>query len=598
MEHRRMIVPMKKVTLLCQAKYKEQALQLLQQAGLVHLSVAEGPADTDLEKAQQEVHRLEQTADVLELQAASFSSTGDMTAKQAADSIWNSLQRLRRTEDKIQELSQEKARIQPFGDFDPHTAQALKENGVSLVLCRVPNAREHSLPSQVLTFEVSSDHNFRYLALFSREKISPPGPEVTLPEKSLSEISRQLDEMEEEKIAIRQEIRSLSAYRPQILRLLAQARDRVSFLQARAGMDILGPVAVLQGYIPKPNQSAVLDLARKGGWGCQITDPGVDDQPPTLIHTPRWVRPIQTVFSLINIVPGYREADISAPFLLFLSLFFAMIIGDAGYGALFLATTFLFRRHLDRMQPELFPFLLIMSLSTVIWGLLTGNVLGTSPSGPFFTAFQVDWLTGPGADDRIMLLCFLLGAVHLSLAHAWHMILLWPSLRILAQLGWIMLIWVMFFAARSLVLLHDFPDILLGLLGLGLLLILAFMRPLHTALSQWTEYVRLPLDIISQFVDVVSYVRLFAVGTATVAVAQAFNQMALSLGFSGIVSSFGAALILFVGHSMNIALAAMGVLVHGVRLNTLEFASHAGITWSGTRFQPFAFHAKGEQHGT
>ncbi len=593
-----MIVPMKKVTLLCQAKHKEQALQLLQKAGLVHLSVAESPVDTDLEKAQQEVHRLEQTADVLEPQAASLSSMGDMTAEQAADSIWSFLQKLRKTQDKIEELNQEKIRIQPFGDFDPHTAQALRENGVHLVLCQVPIAREPSLPPQAVTIEVSSDHNARYLALFSRDKISPPGPEIKLPEKSLKEITHQLSELEEEKAATGKEIRSLSPYRPQILRLLAQARDRVSFLQARAGMDILGPVAVLQGYIPEPSQSAVQDLARTGGWGCQITDPGVDDNPPTLIHTPRWVRPIQTVFSLINIIPGYREADISAPFLLFLSLFFAMIIGDAGYGALFLATTFLSRRHLDRMQPELFPFLLIMSLATVIWGLLTGNVLGTSPSGPFFTAFQVDWLTGPGSDDRLMLLCFLLGAVHLSLAHAWQMILLWPSPRILAQLGWIMLTWVMFFAARSLVLLHDFPDILLGLLGLGLLLILAFMRPLHTALSQWTEYIRLPLDIITQFVDVVSYVRLFAVGTATVAVAQAFNQMALSLGFSGIISSFGAALILFVGHSMNIALAAMGVLVHGVRLNTLEFASHAGITWSGTRFQPFAFHSKGEQHGT
>jgi len=593
-----MIVPMKKVTLLCQDTHKDQALQLLQQAGLVHLSVAEAPADTDLEKAQQELHRLEQTAEALDLQADSSSSPGNMTAEQAADSIWNSLQRLRKIEDKIQELAQEKARIQPFGDFDPHTAQALRENGVSLVLCRVPIAREPSLPSQAVTFELGSDHNSRYLALFSREKISPPGPEVTLPEKSLGHIVHQLNELEEEKTAIRREIRSLSIYRNEIIGLLAQARDRVSFLQARAGMDIMGPVAVLQGFIPKPSQSAIQDLARRGGWGCKITDPDADDHPPTLIQTPRWVRPIQAVFSLINIVPGYREADISAPFLLFLSLFFAMIIGDAGYGALFLATVFLSRHQLDRMQPELVPFLLIMSLATVIWGLLTGNVLGTSPSGPFFTAFQVDWLTGPGADDRIMLLCFLLGAVHLSLAHAWQMILVWPSPRILAQLGWIMLIWVMFFAARSLVLLHDFPDVLLGLLGLGLLLILVFMRPLHTALSQWTEYVRLPLDIISQFVDVVSYVRLFAVGTATVAVAQAFNQMALSLGFSGIVSSFGAALILFVGHSMNIALAAMGVLVHGVRLNTLEFASHAGITWSGTRFQPFAFHSKGEQHGT
>jgi V/A-type H+-transporting ATPase subunit I len=228
---------------------------------------------------------------------------------------------------------------------------------------------------------------------------------------------------------------------------------------------------------------------------------------------------------------------------------------------------------------------------------MTSNILGTTPSGPLLSSLQVGWLTGPEADDRLMLLCFLLGAVHLSLAHGWQMVLLWPSLRILAQMGWLILTWVMFFAARSLVLMHDFPLHALGLLGIGLLLIVVFMRPLRSIPTQWTEYVRLPLDIISQFVDLVSYIRLFAVGAATVAVAQAFNNMALSLGFGGLINSLGAALILFLGHSINIALAAMGVLVHGVRLNTLEFASHAGITWSGIKFRPFALH-KGEHHGT
>jgi V/A-type H+-transporting ATPase subunit I len=275
-----------------------------------------------------------------------------------------------------------------------------------------------------------------------------------------------------------------------------------------------------------------------------------------------------------------------------------MIIGDAGYGALFLTTIFLARGYLNRLQPELFPFLLIMSLTTVFWGLLTGHVFGTSPSGLFISSLQIDWLTGPGAGDRLMLLCFVLGAVHLSLAHGWQMVLLWPSLRVLSQMGWLLLTWVMFFAARNLVLMHGFPAFAFALLGIGLLLVIAFMRPLRAVPAHWTEYIRLPLDVISQFVDLVSYIRLFAVGAATVAVAQAFNQMALSLGFGGVLSSLGSAIILLLGHSINIALAAMGVLVHGVRLNTLEFASHTGITWSGTRFRPFALHSKGEQHGS
>ena len=592
-----MIVPMKKVTLLCQADRREFALHLLQQAGLIHLDAAEVPSDDDLDQAQDQVHRLEQIVRTVESYTDTVSTPGDMTATEAADRIWERLQRLRKLQDRVQDLTQEKMRIEPFGYFEPQQVKALRDNGVYLTLCKVPEAQEPEIPSPTVWFQVNADHNDRYLALFSREHISPPGREIKLPIQGLADIEREIGGLNEEKEAIDREMSSLCVYGPKIRELLAQARDKVAFLQAKAGMDLMGPVAAVQGFIPEHSQTAVHNLAQEHAWGCRILDPGPDDHPPTLIRTPSWVRPIQAVFSLINIVPGYRETDISAPFLLFLSLFFAMIIGDAGYGALFLITTFLLRTRLDRLQPELFPFLLIMSLATVIWGLMTGNILGTTPAGPLFSSLQVGWLTGPGADDRLMLLCFLLGAVHLSLAHGWQMVLLWPSLRILAQMGWLILTWVMFFAARSLVLMHDFPLYALGLLGIGLLLIVGFMRPLRSIPTQWTEYVRLPLDIISQFVDLVSYIRLFAVGAATVAVAQAFNNMALSLGFGGLINSLGAALILFLGHSINIALAAMGVLVHGVRLNTLEFASHAGITWSGTKFRPFALH-KGEHHGT
>ncbi|WP_027370714.1 V-type ATP synthase subunit I [Desulfovermiculus halophilus] len=593
-----MIVPMKKITLLCEADRTDQALHVLQQAGLAHLSITENPADADLEEAKETVQRLEHMLRALDSQDAPGTSSGDLPPEQAAARIWNALQRQHKIRDEIQELEQKIQRIQPFGDFDPSSIRELGKNGVHIVLCSVPVNQEVELAAQTVRVELGADRSDRYLALFSLEKISPPGHELPLPDQGLTELNRRLAELKEEKASLTEDIASLSAYRPHIHDLLVQARDRREFARVKAGLQTWGPVAAVQGFVPEHRLQTAADLARNHGWGLKAVDPSPEDDPPTLIQTPAWARPIQAVFRLINIVPGYREADISAPFLLFLSLFFAMIIGDAGYGILFLILTFLGRGFLHRLQAELVPFLFIMSLATVIWGLITGNVLGMSPDTPVFASFQIHWLAGPGAEDRLMLLCFLLGAVHLSLAHVWQILLRWPSLQIVAQIGWLMLTWVMFFAARSLVLMHDFPPWTLGLLGSGLLLVVAFMLPVRTAFQQWTEYIRLPLDIISQFVDLVSYIRLFAVGTATFAVAQAFNQMAADLGFNSLVSTLGAAAILFLGHSMNIALAAMGVLVHGVRLNTLEFATHAGITWSGTRFQPFAAHKTKEQTWT
>ena len=94
------------------------------------------------------------------------------------------------------------------------------------------------------------------------------------------------------------------------------------------------------------------------------------------------------------------------------------------------------------------------------------------------------------------------------------------------------------------------------------------------------------LNLVNNFTDIVSYVRLFAVGLATVAVADSFNRMAIELGFNSVFSGALSALILVVGHTLNILLGPMSVLVHGVRLNVLEFCNHLDIRWSGFSYRP------------
>ena len=93
----------------------------------------------------------------------------------------------------------------------------------------------------------------------------------------------------------------------------------------------------------------------------------------------------------------------------------------------------------------------------------------------------------------------------------------------------------------------------------------------------------LALSIMNNFTDVVSYVRLFAVGLAGVAISDTVNALAASLGAgSPIIMAF----ILFIGHTINIVLGPVSVMVHGVRLNVLEFSGHAGLSWSGTAYKP------------
>ena len=92
------------------------------------------------------------------------------------------------------------------------------------------------------------------------------------------------------------------------------------------------------------------------------------------------------------------------------------------------------------------------------------------------------------------------------------------------------------------------------------------------------------LNTISAFGNIMSYIRLFAVGMASLAIAQSFNNMAL--GFKGPLVVVGI-LIMLVGHGLNIVMGLLSVVVHGVRLNLLEFSGQLGMEWTGTAYAPF-----------
>ena len=114
------------------------------------------------------------------------------------------------------------------------------------------------------------------------------------------------------------------------------------------------------------------------------------------------------------------------------------------------------------------------------------------------------------------------------------------------------------------------------------LLVLFFTRPNRNPLKAVGPGLGdLALNVVNTFTDIVSYIRLFAVGLATVAVADATNTMAAEVGG---VWFF---IILLIGHTINVVLALMAILVHGLRLNVLEFSGHLNMEWTGFNYAPF-----------
>jgi len=273
-------------------------------------------------------------------------------------------------------------------------------------------------------------------------------------------------------------------------------------------------------------------------------------------------------------IPGYKEVDVSIYFLIAFALFFAMLVGDAGYGAIFLIVTLLFRKKVDSQIRFL---MYVLSGSTIIWGVLSGTYFGSEKIAalPFFNNLIIENIASFGVDNIsfMMHLSFLIGAIHLTIAHTVRLFQFINSIKALSELGWVSLVWGLFFLTEQLVLGKTAPEWNIWLFVGGSILVAFFsVESKNFFKSMGVSVANLPLSLISGFSDIVSYVRLFAVGMATAAVASSFNNMIIPDGFSdmGIIDLIMAAVALFLGHGLNIALALMAVMVHGIRLNMLE----------------------------
>jgi V/A-type H+-transporting ATPase subunit I len=246
-----------------------------------------------------------------------------------------------------------------------------------------------------------------------------------------------------------------------------------------------------------------------------------------------------------------------------------------------LLTRFVLSGKLGSKQKKATLLLYVLSSAAIIWGVLSGSFFGQQ----WLTGVKVSALVPMLNDAKFFqALCFFLGALHLSIAHSWRTILKLPSLSALADLGWLLIVWAAFFLARTLILDDPFPGFGKPLLFSGISLVVLFTNPQRNMLKAIAEGLgTIALGLVNSFTDVVSYIRLFAVGMAGVAIADATNAMATSSG-----NGVAAVVIVSIGHALNLVMGPMSVLVHGVRLNILEFSGHAGVSWCGVAYEPLA----------
>lgn len=585
-----MIVPMKKLHVIVQKKDIVSALEILRELGSVHVEHQEALSGYQLEERREEVEVLKQSLDILQR----VGGKSHVPQKDSCDwtEVVNSVLELSgEIEHDKESIAKREIQIRqwkPWGDFNPADIQELAARGIYVQLCEVPVKKTIEIPAGVILEKIYFAEGVHRCLAISREKIDLPFEMILPPSSSLKQMEKAQSEEGSKIEQAQQKIEDACCYLSVLQRILVERGNVLKFEEVEKGMREEEELALLKGYCPADACGNIAAQAQQEQWGLLIEDPSAEDNVPTLLRNPRWLEMIKPVFNIINVLPGYREVDISPIFLLFFSIFFGMLIGDAGYGLIFLILTIFLHVKLRNKVKDQAPFMLVYVLSSaaIVWGLLTGTFFGTILLGQTIKPW-VAWLT---ESKNVQLFCFTIGVVHLAIAHLWRCVNKWPGFGAWAELGWVWILWKAFCLAKSMILLgaSDMTVILQALKGMtpGIALIVAdILRGPKSQIS--VGVVLLLFSIISAFTDIVSYVRLFAVGLAGTAVADAFNQMALSIGFNNVAAGIITSLILVVGHLFNIVLCGFGVLVHGLRLNVLEFSGHLGLEWAGFRYEPF-----------
>jgi V/A-type H+-transporting ATPase subunit I len=581
------IVPLCRVTLVGHASDKEGVLRDLQELGCLQLVPVAGKDAAEPVPARSSAR--EALAFLLSCpqRRRQVTVAERFDAEEVEQQALSLCQRLKDLGDERDALVQRLRDLAPWGDFRLPPLEEMAGQRLWFYAVphhRMPEMRKLALPWQVLRH----DRSCCYVAVIAPEEPSDmPVPRVHTGSRPRGELERRLDDVELEIEDVQAQRSSLTRWCMLFAERLDSLEDREACRRAADVTANLEPVFGLEAWAPVARLRELRTYAEKRGLALDARAPAEGESPPTLMENPRAIDPGEALVTFY-MTPGYRTWDPSGIVLFSFAVFFGMILSDAGYALLLaLGLAVLWRRlggSAGRLRFR--RLLLLVTVASLVYGVLAGSYFGVAPDPASWPGrLAVVDLTDTQA---MMALSVVIGVMHLVLANLMNARRLHWRSESLAAVGWAGMILGGFLLAvgqRG-----ERPWLVttaVGVLGLGALLVLAFtgagQKPLARAASGLRAFTR----ITSAFGDVLSYLRLFALGLASASLAAAFNGMAgqVADALPG-VGLFFALLVLLVGHGLNLLLSISSAVIHGLRLNVIEFLNW-GLTEEGSAFRPF-----------
>ncbi|BDC93268.1 ATPase [Treponema bryantii] len=640
-----MIEPMKKVSIVLLNKEKEEALKALRRIGLVHLEKIEGAGEklTAFKEYSNNAMLTESILGEIKLPKQKKGSAPSLSNEKVIELCSEVVQKSERRKQLMEEISADTTELDRFalwGSVCIEDLDFLKEKGIALKLYEINAEKYNLVDPDIQTILVNNDKKtVRFLIVNGGEgrpeKLLPEAFEVPYPRISTKLLEEEIRRDEKEIDEIQKFYVENAKYVPAIAAFKKALESDIEFENVNCGMGCEkngteNDLAWLSGYVPSADLEDFKRCCSANGWAVAFADPEDEDvEVPTKLKNNKFVSLIYPLTDFLGTVPGYHEFDISGWFLLFFTVFFAMIFGDGGYGLLVAALTIILmlkNAFTGKKVPAALGLILLVSLATVVWGAVTCTWFGIPTdmlpewlkklSIPYIsgayedTKWYVPWNSDPSVyltkDQNLQIFCFSLALVQLCVAHikaGIRNLIDGKGLKVLGDLGSFMQLVGMFWIVLAMVvngqvfpMLGNIGSIPVGKIEVTLIAVgfaMSFIFANYegsigaSVLESCKNIISVLLGVVNVFSDIVSYIRLWAVGLAGAAISNTVNTLAGPILGHAIL--FLAAIVLLgFGHGLNMILNVLSVIVHGVRLNTLEFCTHIGMSWSGVKYQPFA----------
>ena len=607
-----MIAKMKKLTFLIYHKEYDTFLKEIQELGVLHVETSQ---EGFIEPSPQLEEKMRQTTHLHEVieQLTAYNVPVDTSVGKAAgaeeyiskiDGLNNALHAHELT---IQKLKKEADALAPWGEFSPEDVNRLKTVGyeMNLYICPKKDFRAE-WEEQYNAMPVNEAKGRLYFVT-----VTPVGAQpdvdaelVRCPQTSLSGLEQQIQSEEQACRQIQDELLAMARLHLQDLRQLdnewrsSLAFDQVVLGTTHAAGDKL---MVLQGWIPADKEAALTSFLSGKDVYYECRNATKADNAPILLKNNAFTRMYEVLTGMYG-MPEYGEFDPTPLIAPFFTLFFAFCMGDSGYGLVLIALGFFLKHKLSKSLAGMMNLVITLGIATTVVGAILGTFFGVS----LFDVSLPDWMKqfmivgkiGETSYDKQMLLALIIGVVHICIAMTVKAIcstVRYGFKESLSNWGWLLLV-VGFVCTGGLSFMKVISEevtttafiVIGGISAIGIYLLNNIHRNVFVNIGAglWDTY-NMATGLLG---DVLSYIRLYALGLAGGMLGGVFNQLAFMVqdAAGGIAGIIFCGLILVFGHTLNIAMSCLSAFVHPLRLTFVEYFKNSGYEGKGEAYKPFA----------